>query len=138
MKKRILGLCLCMILAAAGTCHAANEPIYFDDMTVHMCPVMNNLPTGITSETKVNNIVPLSEGENCISLSFSAVDDNDIYFVSVFDIDEGYITPVSGVPVTQDKFVIKGLTEGHNYHVRVSALLNEHTVSGTIQTGFKE
>lgn len=134
--KRISGLLLCMILAASGTCYASDEPITFENQTVFMCPTMQNLQTGIMSESKVNNIISLAENENCISLSFSAVD--DILFVSVFDLEMGYVTPAGGIPVTQDKFVIKGLTGGHDYHVRVAALLNEHIVSGTIQTGFEE
>ena len=137
MKKRRSVLCLCMLLLAAGTCYAAGEPIHFEDKEVHMCPIMVNLPTGITSESKINNIVPLAENENCISISFSSVD-NEIYFVSIYDIETGYVTPASGVPVTQDKFTVKGLTGGHNYHVRVSSLFNEHNISGTIQTGFEE
>ena len=117
----------------------AETEIEFTNKQLYLYPVFSNLPTEYTSESLVNNVVPLDTGESTIKVTFSNADTDDIYFISIYDVTENrYVTDTIGMAIDSDQFTISGLTGGHEYTVKSAALFQEHAVSGTIVTGYTE
>lgn len=140
MSKKImvtmLSAVIIMFNIASATISAEEKVINIKEHKLSLYPVFGSFKTEYTSSSKVDNVVPLAEDENAITLSLTDAQAKEIYIVSVFDITEDrYITSNKGLAVSKDKFIIKGLTGGHEYKIRACSLFEEKAVSGTITTG---
>lgn len=142
MKKKILSTTIALtIILSQGIALAEEAPknIQINDEVLYLYPSFAPLKTEFTSADMVNNIIPLGEEENAITVSLTNTKENEIFVMSVYDItDKKYITSNKGVAITEEKFTIKGLIGGHEYKVNACALFNETSVNGTITTGYIE
>lgn len=140
MLKKVLVTMLSniILLNMATTAIAAEgKTIDITEEKLHLYPTFSSFTTKYTSGSMVENIVPLAEDENAITVSLTDVNDKEFYFVSVYDItEEQYITSSKGVPIAKDKFIAKGLVGGHDYKIRASSLFNESIVNGKISTSY--
>lgn len=139
MLKKIISSITCAAAVIAFSVAAGAAEIPIDNRKFLAYPTGSVVQTPYTSESKVNNVIPLEDGENTITVKLTDAPSNEIYFVSVYDMEtETYITPNYGVPIIADEFVITGLTGGREYRLRISGLFMDRNLSGTISTGFTE
>ena len=126
MKKKLL---ICMLAAACClSVSAAAAEVSFSEVKVDPADAMDQLGK-----------VVLAENENTISLSCGDAGANDVYFISVYELDEDpqYIVKYMG-PVNITGFKISGLEGGKEYNVRLSSLTGRRYVSGTLTTSYEE
>lgn len=126
MKKKLL---ICMLAAACClSVSAAAAEVSFSEVKVDPADAMDHLGK-----------VVLAENENTISLSCGDAGANDVYFISVYELDEDpqYIVKYMG-PVNITGFKISGLEGGKEYNVRLSSLTGRRYVSGTLTTSYEE
>lgn len=137
LKKIISSVLLVSSLSCAAAAGAAE--IAIDEQKFYAYPNGAVIQTPFTSASQVNNVIPLEETENAITVKLTNAPENEIYFISVYDMEtEKYITPNYGMPVTEDEFTVMGLTGGREYRLRISALFADRTLSGTVVTSNAE
>lgn len=139
MLKQIIPSIICAAAAVTFTAAAGAVEVEIDNQQFYAFPTGSVIQTPFTSGSMVNNVIPLEETENTITVRLTDAPQNEIYFISVYDMGtETYITPTYGTPVTPDEFTVTGLTGGREYRLRISGLFTDRTLSGTVSTGSAE
>ena len=146
MRKKIITKILSIImvfLLIQIPCHAQEETtITFENLKTFVYPQRRPFKTPYTSESKVDNVIPLGNNENTITLTLNDAPKDEFYFVSLYIMDDEnghrYLTPPCGVMFDGKEITFTGLLGGTDYRLMLSTFLKNQTISGSIKTGFIE
>ncbi len=124
-------------------CNAQEEnTIAFENYETFIYPQRRPFKTPYTSESKVDNVIPLGNNENTITLTLNDAPKDEFYFVSLYIMDDEnghrYLTPPCGVMFDGKEITFTGLLGGTDYRLMLSTFLKNQTISGSIKTGFIE
>lgn len=145
MSKKIIAIIGSISIMISSTINvgANHDTTTISERKVFLYPIFTSLsvkqdiPQGSEGAVASKQFT-LADDENSLSVSFkfkSETEKKDIMFVSVYDITENrYITSDKGVAVVAERCVFTGLTPGHEYMIRTSALFNEKTVDVVVST----
>lgn len=146
MSKKIITKVLSIImvfLLIQIPCNAQEETtITFENFKTFVYPQRRAFKTPYTSESKVDNVIPLGNNENTITLTLNDAPKDELYFVSLYIMDDEnghrYLTPPCGVMFDGKEITFTGLLGGTDYRLMLSTFLKNQTISGSIKTGFIE
>ncbi len=103
----------------------------FENKKLATYPLFSTIPTIYTYD-EINNIVPLGDKDNTITVNVSGEYTGTLY-VALYDINEDkHITSYNGVVLKSNEHKFTGLNGGHNYRVRLSCTDKYQVVSGKI------
>lgn len=124
-------------------CNAQEEnTITFENYGTFVYPQRRPFKTPYTSESKVDNVIPLGNNENTIALTLNNAPKDELYFASLYIMDDKnghrYLTPPCGVIFDGKEITFTGLLGGTDYRLMLSTFSKNQTISGSIKTGFIE